>query len=240
VAVQRVRSIERALAILEAVAEQQPVGVAELARTLADDKSAVQRALVTLHAAGWIQPDGGEPTRWELTARPLVVAARAERRSGLHVRVRAALEALRDATGETAIFAALDGHRVVVVDTVESQEVLRSAPPLGLVIPTTTGALGRAILAALPPDELEHFPDVALDAPLRAELVAVLTRGWSRNAPDVGPGTKSVGAAVVQGGRPVGAIAVTAPASRLPASAQDAVGRHVANAAAALSNDDEA
>ena len=58
----------RVLEVFEAVAEHQPVGVAALSRMLGIDKSAVQRALVTLAEQGWIQARDDPTTRWE-TAR---------------------------------------------------------------------------------------------------------------------------------------------------------------------------
>jgi IclR family acetate operon transcriptional repressor len=57
----------RVLEVFEAVAEHQPVGVAALSRMLDIDKSAVQRALVTLADQGWIQADDDPTTRWETT-----------------------------------------------------------------------------------------------------------------------------------------------------------------------------
>ncbi len=235
--VKPIQSVQRALVVLEAVAERQPIGVADLSRALGDDKSAVQRALVTLQAAGWIQPVGDEPTRWELTARPLVVASRAERHSGLRERARAALDGLRDDTGETALFAVLDGARVVIVDTAESPQLLRTAPHPGMVVPTDTGALGRAILAQFPPADLGRFPDLTVDDTLLAELADVRRRGWSRKSRDLAPGTMSVGVAVLAGGAPVGALGITAPTSRLPADRERRAGRLLATAAAALSSD---
>src|SRR5215218_6454615 len=67
-AVKPLQSLTRALAAIDAIAEHQPVGLSALARALGEDKSALQRVLVTLHTAGWIRPVAGELTRWELTA----------------------------------------------------------------------------------------------------------------------------------------------------------------------------
>ena len=133
--VKPIQSVERALRVLEAVAEEQPVGVADLARSLDEDKSAVQRALVTLAAAGWIEPVLDEPTRWVLANRPLVLAVRAEKRMNLRDPARTALEGLRDETEETAVFAVLDGHRVVIIDAVESTHMLRTTAPVGMTVP---------------------------------------------------------------------------------------------------------
>ncbi|MGR6998436.1 helix-turn-helix domain-containing protein [Yinghuangia aomiensis] len=119
--------------MIEAVAAHQPVGVAELARATGEDKSALQRVLVTLHASALdpprpsaARPPAGNSPRarswWRRSAR---------RRDGLPARARPVLEALRDATGETAILAVPDSGRIVAVDVAESPELVRTAPARG-------------------------------------------------------------------------------------------------------------
>src|SRR5690606_28236117 len=123
-----VRSAERVLATLEALAETQPIGVGALARALDEDKSAVQRALVTLAHAGWIRPAPGDQARWELSARALVVAENAQRRSGLRQQLRGSVVALAEETAESVIVATPDSGRIVIVDVAESRQLVRSVP----------------------------------------------------------------------------------------------------------------
>jgi IclR family acetate operon transcriptional repressor len=211
--------------------------VGSLARLLGEDKSTVQRALVTLATAGWIRPDGGDQTRWELTTRPLVVAHFAQRRLALRERVRPTLEALRDETGESIILAVPDGDRIVIIDVVESRELVRTAPHVGMVIPSTTSAAGQAILAAWSSEALDAFLG-GTPADTAAELEQVRARGWSLNANHVSRGATSVGAAIVDGdGNPLGAIAVSALSARMPPEVQGEVGARVAQVASALSAD---
>lgn len=231
--VKRVQSAERVLATLEALAEHQPIGVAALARLLSEDKSAVQRALVTLAGAGWIRPTGDEVTRWELTSRALVVATHAQERSGTGRLVRAQLESLQTKTGETAIYAVADSGRVTIVDVVESREMVRSAPHIGMVVPTDTAATSHAILAHLPVDEQESLLGHEVPAALHVLLTDVRRRGWAVN--DQQTGGVSFGAAVLdRTGRPVGAIAIAALAERLAPGDRDTYGELVAAAARAL------
>jgi IclR family acetate operon transcriptional repressor len=235
--VKRVRSAERVLFALEVLAEHQPIGVGALARLLEDDKSAVQRALVTLHAAGWIRPAGGDQTRWELTTRALVVAHHAQRRLGLRQRARAALDALRDETGESIILAVPDNDRIVIVDVVESRQLVRTAPHVGMVIPAATSATGQAILAAMDDDEHRAFVGGVTSDDMRAELALVRERGWSLNADDVARGATSVGAAILgTDGQPLGGIAVSGLSERMPLDVQEKYGRRVAEVAAVISS----
>ena len=64
-AVKRSLSASRMLSVFELVARLQPIGVSALARELAADKSAVQRDIMTLADAGWIQAVPGARGQWE-------------------------------------------------------------------------------------------------------------------------------------------------------------------------------
>ncbi len=223
--VKPVRSAIRVLDTLEAIARHQPVGVGELARQLGEDKSSVQRALVTLAESGWIRSLSEGPTRWELTSRVLAIAGEAHARAGLAQRLRPLMVSLRDRTGETVVCAVPDGARVVITDVVESAQVVRSAPPVGFVVPTDTSASGRALLAAMDLAGRERLAGRALGAEEHAALDAVRARGWSLNADDAVEGSTSVGVAVLSGrGMPVAAVAVSAVSSRMPPETQQRVG----------------
>jgi len=235
VAVKPVQAVTRALAVLDAVAQHGPVGVAALGRLLGEDTSAVQRALVSLHDAGWIRPAAGTPVRWELSLRVFALGARAAARSGLRERARPLLESLRDATGESAFLVEVDDARLVVIDVVESRQVVRAAPALGLSLPVSRSASGRAVLAHLDDDTRARLVDGPVDEGLRAELTAVAKRGWSVSAGLVGREQTSVGAAVLDAeGRSVGALVVTGPRDRVPPKLQKAYGALVAQAAVTL------
>jgi IclR family acetate operon transcriptional repressor len=236
-AVKPLQSLQRALAVIEAIAANQPVGVAALARLLDEDKSAVQRVLVTLQASGWIRPVGGEVTRWELTAAPLVVAAQAHQRSGALARARPVLEDLRDRTGETVMWAVPDARRIVAVDVVESRQLVRTVPHVGMVLPVDASAAALAIFAHLDAEAMARYGAPCDDATFQRELADARARGWSLNDGAVNARATSIGAAVLDGGaRPVAAVVLSAPSDRLVASQFDDVGELVLSAASALSS----
>jgi IclR family acetate operon transcriptional repressor len=231
VPVKQVQSAARVLATFETLADHQPVGVGALARLLDDDKSAVQRALMTLAEAGWIQRTPADPGRWEVTARVLALAHAAHLHTDLRERMRPTLQALRDDTGETAFLSVASGGQVVTVDVVESLQLVRAAPYLGLVVPPATSAAGQAILAHLPPEELVPFLDGPASPALARRLAEVRRRGWSVNDQDVTAGARGVGAAILApGGRPVASITISAPAERMPPETMPALGARVAAA----------
>jgi IclR family transcriptional regulator, acetate operon repressor len=233
--VKPLQSVQRALEVLEAVAEHQPVGVGELSRLLDSDKSAVQRVLVTLHAVGWIRPAGGGPTAWELSSRPLILAGLSRRPSDLLARTRPILEELARSTGETAMVAVPDADRIVAVDVVESTHQLRAAPRLGSVLPPASSAAGIALFSMMDAAEIARYGVDPHDPVLAAAMEHTRKRGWSLNAGAVSSEITTVGAVVLDDlGRPEAALIISAPTSRLTPDRQDATGALVSAAAARL------
>lgn len=128
------RSGTRLLAVFEHIAQFQPLGVRELARSMGLDKSAVQRAIATLAEAKWIQPSPNRPGTWELTMRIVQIAHFAQGGNSLRDRVRPVLEQIRDITGETAFLALPELDGLVVVETAESKHPLRIVIPVGVTL----------------------------------------------------------------------------------------------------------
>ena len=65
--VQEIQSATRVLAILEAICENGPVSLRAVARLTGQDQSGVQRSIVTLATAGWIER--GNFDGWTVTDR---------------------------------------------------------------------------------------------------------------------------------------------------------------------------
>jgi DNA-binding IclR family transcriptional regulator len=234
--VKRLRSASRVLAVLEAVAQHGPIGVAALSRQLDDDKSAVQRALMTLADDGWIRPTPGPQTRWELTARIHILAHMAQGHTELRQRARIELDALRDATGESIILAVPDAGRFVAIDVLESRQLVRTAPYVGMVIPATDSAAGQAVLAHMADEERTAFLGAPPSPALRKTLAAVERRGWSLNDGDIIAGATNIGAALLDPDRrPIAAVVISGPSDRMGPAEQARLGGLVARAAAKIS-----
>jgi IclR family acetate operon transcriptional repressor len=135
------------------------------------------------------------------------------------------------------ILAVPDAGRIVIVDVVESRQLVRTVPHVGMVIPPTTSAAGQAILAAMEGDTLASFLGVSPDASVVRSLRDVAARGWSLNEGDgAEQGATSVGAAILDAdGTPLGGIAISAVSDRMPKPVQRRLGERVAAVAASLS-----
>lgn len=205
----------RVLDVFEAVAAHQPVGVAALSRMLGIDKSAVQRALVTLSEQGWIQAREDQLTRWETTLRILNIAAGSRATADLRQRIQQVLEQLAAQTGETAIFNEPDGPHLVVSQRAESQQPLRMVPRIGAVVPARDSATGRILLPFLSPERQAELLGGPPDAEFLALLDACRARGYAASS-EVNAPAMTIAAPVFEvDGRPIGVVAISGPAERM-------------------------
>ncbi|MFD9904007.1 IclR family transcriptional regulator [Streptomyces sp. NPDC059063] len=240
------QSVLNTLRVLEELAVRQPVGVAELARGLDLPKSTVQRALGTLHTAGWIKQTGTTPTRWTLTTKALLVGRQATGELGLRDVAVPVMEALRREVDETVHLAVPEGDRVVLVERLETSQPVRIVLPLGQNLSGHASANGKAILAARSPEAVERYIAEGLprftrttigDAEaLRADLAAVRARGYALNEREWRDDVSAVAAAVLgPDGTPVASVSVNMPASRCDRKRLDQLGAHVRAAAREVS-----
>src|SRR5207248_3272603 len=100
------------------------------------------------------------------------------------------LRELCEVTGETAMLCALDasGESGFCIDQIETCEPLRMSIQPGHALPLHAGAMGKALLAFLPPERLEQLLSrpltklctntITSPVQLRSELEEIRTRGY--------------------------------------------------------------
>ncbi|MCX5419250.1 IclR family transcriptional regulator [Streptomyces sp. NBC_00078] len=241
------KSVTRSLRVLEAVAQHQPVTVGELTKLFGLPKSTVQRTLVTLAEAGWLRANRKDTTRWEIGTRVLAVRPAALQGSSLFAAAREPMVRLRDTVNETIHLSVPDAlHCMVVVDRVDCDHAVRTFHTIGDTSPLHATAVGRAVLAHLPPrdvDELitaglERFSDTTPAEPdeLRAELDRIRTDGYAINRNQYRPGVCAIAAAVLdEDGTPLAAVAVSMPEARYDSERAPKWGRLIADTAVEIS-----
>lgn len=239
-------SVMSAFRVLESVAELQPVGLSEVARAVDLPKSTTQRCLLTLQEVGWLEPTEDSPTRWRMTYRSVAVCGRG---GGLSLR-EVALPVMSDlqlVTTETVHLAAPDADTLVLVERLDTAHALRAFLSVGERIPLHASATGLAYLSACENSRIEAYlagplppqtPD-SLTEPSQIwdAINAVRERGYSTNIGGLSSGISSLGAPLVAAGRrPVGAISVSGPSSRMVPERFDELGPQVAEAAARINH----
>lgn len=239
------RSVRTTFQILEAVADNQPIGLSELARRLELPKSTVQRSLATLADLGWIRPDGRELTRWALGERVRTLSEKVDDLGPLRAVAMPLLGELNTETLETIHLAVLESRTVRLIERLDSKYPLRLVKPIGTRSPLHASSTGKSILAHLPEAEVDAYlggdlPSVTastITEPdlLRAELKTIRERGYAVADEELTDGIISVAASIRPAGRarPIAAVSVSGPSSRMRANFR-AYGQKVASVAAQI------
>ncbi len=215
----RAPSVKRALKILELVAESgQGLGISQLARRLDISKGTVFGLCSQLEAGGALCRD---PQTKRYGLGPLVATLAG--RGFVHTRLRDAagpeLTRLRDRLGESVFLGVMTRSEIIVVDSRQPAGVVGISAGAGTRLPLTAGAVGKVLLAGLPPAEVERIlakglkpytPHSITDpAGFRRHLEQVRRQGYALERDEYLSGVW--GAAVplgVQGGMPVALWAV--------------------------------
>ncbi len=219
-------SVANAARVLKAFTpSEREWGVSDLARRLEIAKSTAHRLLATLTDEGLLEQDG-DTGRYRLGLAVFDMAAAAQSMD-LHEAVLSPMTDLRNRSGETVQVAVLDGREVVYVERLDSPNTLRLFLEVGRRNAAHATGCGKALLAALSPDQLERvLKGWTLTAKtahtitdlvqLRADLADSRRRGYAVNRHESEVGVISVAAAIRDAsGRAVAAISVAGPAERL-------------------------
>jgi IclR family acetate operon transcriptional repressor len=241
------QSVARSLRVLESVAAHQPVGVAELSRRLELPKSTVQRSLVTLAEAGWLEPVEGEFTRWALGPAARQLARSNNREINLREAALGPMQELRDETNETIHLGVPDGLSwVVLVERMDSTQAVRTFNELGTRTPMHATSTGLSMLAhfsesrvaAVIAGGLTSYSSTTITDPdeLLTELRRIRKRGYAINLRQYRPQVAAVGAAILdRNGDPIAGMCISMPDSRYQRRLTPHWGELVSKAAADIS-----
>lgn len=218
------QSINRAVQILKCFEERETLGLVDICRLTGFPKSTTLGIIFTLEINGLLEQDKATG-RYRLG----IELFRLGNRVNMDLRRIAApsLDSLATHTGETVNFATPDGTHVVYIDKRDSIYTMRIAPDLGRRRPMFTVATGKSILAALPDSEalaiLNRTDFVAsTDKTLQSveavleQLQEVRRRGYAINRQELDYDRVGIAAAVRDfSGRPVAAVSIAGPVSRM-------------------------
>lgn len=241
----RVQSVERALALLDAIAAASPRGetAAELALTCGINRATAWRLLATLEVHGLVDRDPAT-NRYQVgyTVARLAAASGVD---GLVRRTHHVLERVCAQTGEAADLAVGRRSGLVYVDEVAPPAVL-TVNWLARPVPLHATSTGKAWLAWLPGPEargvlgpvLKGFTDATVTdiSRLFDELAQIRECGYAVSAGELEPTLCGVSAPVLHRGedRPLAVFSIWGPADRVPPSRFEALGAVAIDAAASV------
>jgi DNA-binding IclR family transcriptional regulator len=222
------------------------IGAREAERATGIDRSAVSRVFRQLASLGWVEQVDDRGT-YTVGREMFAVAAAVRQRDSLWRAAGPLLHALTDRFDETTYLAVRRGHQVVFQDKADCSQRIRYVIELNEAFPLTTGAAGRAVLSALPREEIEEviagglpaYTSMSITDPdeYRGQLDQDRRLGYAYSKSGWIPRGAGVASPFFDtSGTCTGAITVSAPIDRLTPSAVRAIGPAVRDAAQQLSH----
>jgi DNA-binding IclR family transcriptional regulator len=227
----RVQSIERAFAVLGALAAG-PLGVTELADRVDLPKSTAARLLSSLSREGAVEQVPGE-SRYRLGAGLVSLAAGVHPTRTLVTLARPTLVELAASSGEAAGLSVPEGDTAHYIDQVDTPNPVSVRDWTGARLPLHAVSSGQVFLAHRPEAALERYlagglerfgPRTLVSADAVRERVRAIRRDgytWAREEFD--EGISSVAAPIADAsGEVVAAIHIHGPAYRFPVTGSEA------------------
>ncbi|MCP9213449.1 IclR family transcriptional regulator [Streptomyces cucumeris] len=220
--------LDKALAIVEYVAEVGESAPAQINEQLGISRSATYRLVERLRSAGWLEESPASGTV-RLGSHALSVGMLAVGRANILQVAPPYLRRLAQLSQETVNMAVARGDFMAYVAQEEGPAAVKVTAQLGTRRPMNCSALGKAYLAALPEGtlrqrlqslEYQRLTEHSITDPeqLWQEIQTTRERGYAIDAAEVEPGVACVGAVIRDHrGDPVAAVSVAGPAERMPA-----------------------
>jgi len=222
------RALGRALEVLEALARRRDgATLSALSRRLGSPKSSLLYLLRPMTRLGYLMrsPDG----HYRLGPAAFTLAMAALSNRELPEMARPFLEDLAGTSGETALLATMagDAPAAVYIDKVESQNTVRYMARIGERRPLYCSAIGKLLLAYLPPVKRQEYlkttrlraltPKTPVTrAALRRELDEIRSTGLSVSVDEITLGAAGVAAPVFdRSGEVVAGLVLGAPSQRV-------------------------
>src|SRR5437868_4057443 len=220
-------SVERALAVLESVAQRSDgLSNSEISRRLKIPKSSASYILRTLERGGYLRRDR-ESGKYRLGLALVSLSHRALASLDIRELALPHLRQLVEHSGFTAHMAILDHGRAVYIEKVEAPCFVIMDTWLCCRMDVHTTGVGKALIAYLPQDELDvilqeralnkHTPQTITQASrLLRELERVREQGYAVDEEENSPGVRCVAAPVFnREGRIEASLGVTGIVSML-------------------------
>ena len=237
--------LAKTLDLLEALAEAGRLSLGELSRRTDVNRTSAYRILATLATRGYIAKDAGQRV-YLPGPRLLAISAAFLSGLGLIQFARPVMESLSAELGETVNLGILNGYQVLYLDMIEGHQSLRMAARVGSHDAVHCTALGKALLAFTPSEDLQNLlvsctweqrtrrTRKSTDA-LRRDLARVRRQGFATDDEENERGVRCIGVPIRDGqGRPIAALSVSGPTARLPRSAWPRIARRLNLAAQAI------
>jgi IclR family acetate operon transcriptional repressor len=221
-----VQALDRALHILEIVAEADGLTLTEIAKLADIAPSTAHRLLMTLQGRGFVQVDD-ELGHWVVGVGAFGVGMSFLRSRKLVTMGRAVMHALMESSGETSNLGVEDEGEVVFISQVETHEAMRAFFRPGRRGAIHASGIGKALLAAMPEERvralaktrgLKGFTASTLTSvkSLLADLREIRARGWSLDNEEHTLGMRCIASVVYnEYGEAIAGVSISGPTVRV-------------------------
>lgn len=240
------RSLERGLAVLELLRAHGPLRITEIARSLCIPRSSTYEIVGLLQRQRYLERTlDGQRYRLGVALHLLGMCYRDS--IDLAKMGSAAVDALRDETGETVQLCILDGDQLLVLHKADGHRPIRIISHVGTRVPVNWAASGRLLVSDLDNEALRSFLEqtarpspntgATVDIPqLMRQIRAFRQRGWSLEINETNAHAGCVAAPVQDAeGRCIATLSIVAPEHRLQSSDLNGLVESVCRAAQGLS-----
>jgi len=222
------------------------MGISEIARVLGMDKSTVYRLLATLRARGYLEQDS-ETRKYMVGPRMIAISSRILGSSDVCLQARPFMKRLLQETRETVHLAMLMEDQMVYIAQEISPEVVSVNTEIGQREPIYCTAVGKALVAFLPEDELErvigrldfrrYTPRTITDpGEFRDHCRRIRAQGYAVDDEELYPGVRCIAAPIrAYDGSVVASLGISGPVTRLQDETIPRLGRAVIKYACEIS-----
>ena len=219
-----VKAIEKTLAIIEALKEEDGGRITSLAESLDMSKSVVHNHLATLQKHGYVDKDGNE---YRLGLKFLDLGGYLRHNMRLYQVAKPEVDKMAEQTGELANLLTEDNGCGVYLYRVKGEQAVDVDTYVGRRTNLHYTAQGKAILAHLPDDRLERvieekgLPEATQNTitdreALDQALADIRERGYAYHEEERLKGLRSIAAPIVtDDGTVHGSISISGPESRM-------------------------
>lgn len=244
----KVQVLDRAINILEFIGRQNngEVGLPELSAAMKLHKTTTHRIAHVLESRGLLRRSL-DSNRYRLGLHLYDLGCQAMDHVNIRDEARPLMNRVVFEVGETAHLALLDRTEVLYIDRSEAQRSLTMSSKLGARNPVYCTALGKAILAHLPEQEVDQILTICrLEArtrntitnvlALKQELKTTRERGYALDNEEIEDGVRCIAVPVLNpNGRAIAAMSVSGPSSRIVPARFSLIGDTMRKAAYELS-----
>jgi IclR family pca regulon transcriptional regulator len=221
-----VRSVDRAFAILRAFGRETPtLTLSQVAERTGLTRASARRFLLTFEALGYV---GSDQRRFFLRPRVLDIGFAYLSSVPIFDIVESHMEAMVQQVQESSSASVLDGTDVIYTVRVPTKRIMSVQIEVGTRLPAYATSMGRALLAALGPAQLQEFFDqvrmrkltastVTSERGLRQVLAKVRQQGWCLVDQELEVGVRSIAVPLHDAaGKVFAAMNISTNATRVP------------------------